>query len=605
MAENGASRCPVAGANTSVGAASNQGWWPNQLNLRILHQDNPPPIPWAKFDYAAEFETLDFEALARDVDALMTQSQDWWPADYGHYGPLFIRMTWHGAGTYRIADGRGGGGSGAQRFAPLNSWPDNANLDKARRLLWPIKQKYGRKISWADLIIFAGNCALEIDGPQDVRLRRRSRGHLGARGGRLLGPGDHVARRRALQRRSRARESARRGADGPDLRQPGGAERQPRPARGRARHPRDVRPHGDERRGDGRAHRRRSHVRQDARRSRPNQNVGPQPEGASLEEQGFGWRNSFGSGKGVDTITQRARGRVDHEPHPVGQRLLREPVRIRVGEDEEPRGRGPVDPEERGGAGHRARRARQDAEARADDADDGPRAHRGPRLQGDLEALPRAPGRAGRCLREGLVQAAHRDMGPVSRYLGPWVPKESLLWQDPVPAVTHALVEGADVAALAGKVLASGLSDLAAGSTAWASASTFRGTDKRGGANGARIRLSPQEGWDVNVASGSRRCSRSSRACGQEFNDAQKGGKQISLADLIVLGGGAAVEQAAKQAGHDVKVPFTPGRTDATQEQTDVDVVRRARADRRRLPQLRRRRASRPRPSTCWWNGPC
>ena len=559
MSDSSASKCPMSGANTSVGDASNQGWWPKQLNLRILHQNNPHADPMGeRFDYAAEFKSLDFEALAKDVDALMTRSEDWWPADYGHYGPLFIRMSWHGAGTYRIADGRGGGGSGAQRFAPLNSWPDNVNLDKARRLLWPIKQKYGRKISWADLIVFTGNRALETMGFKT----------FGFGGGRedIWAPEEDVYWGPESKWLGDERYSGDR-----ELANPFGAVQMGLIY---------VNPEGPNGNPDPMAAAR--DIRETFARMAMNDEetvaliagghtfgkthgaalrgyLGPAPEGARIEEQGLGWKNSFGGGKGVDTIRQRAGGRLDDEPHQVGQQLLREPLQVRVGEDQEPRWCEPVDPQEPRGAGDRARRARPDEEARPDDADDGPRADRGPGLQADLEALLREPGQLADAFARAWYKLLHRDMGPITRYLGPWVPKEALLWQDPVPEVTHPLIDDADIAALKGKILTSGLSISQLVSTAWASASTYRNTDKRGGANGARIRLAPQAGWDINVASGVSKVLGTLEGIQQAFNGSQKGGKRVSLADLIVLGGCAAVEKAAKQAGEDVRSPSRRG----------------------------------------------
>ncbi len=494
-----ARKCPVMGGahatHTAVGATANQHWWPNQLNLRILRQNSPRADPMGDdFDYAEEFKSLDFDALAKDVDALMTQSQDWWPADYGHYGPFFIRMTWHAAGTYRIADGRGGGGTGAQRFAPLNSWPDNANLDKARRLLWPIKQKYGRKISWADLLIFAGNRALETMGFKT----------FGFGGGRedIWAPEEDVywgPEREWLgdERYSGDRELANPlGAVQMGLIyvNPEGPNGNPDPMASA----RDIRETfarmamNDEEtvaliaggHTFGKTH----------GAANADEHVGPEPEGAPIEEQGLGWKNSFGSGKGDDTITSGLEGAWTNDPDQVGQRLLREPVQVRVGADEEPRRRQPVDPQEPRGAGDRAGCTRPVEAARSDDGDDRHRDDRRPGLQGDLEALPREPRRVRRRLRPGVVQAAaprHGTRRPLPRPVGP---EGELLWQDPVPAVDHELIDEADIAALKGRILDSGLSISQLVSTAWASASTYRDTDKRGGANGARIRLSPQAG---------------------------------------------------------------------------------------------------------------
>jgi catalase-peroxidase len=561
----------VSGAKTSIGDGSNQAWWPNQLNLKILHQNNPHADPMGEaFDYAAEFKTLDFEALARDVDALMTRSQDWWPADYGHYGPFFIRMTWHAAGTYRIADGRGGGGSGAQRFAPLNSWPDNVNLDKARRLLWPIKQKYGRKISWADLIIFTGNRALETMGLPT----------FGFGGGRedIWAPEEDVdwgpeTKWLADERYSGDRQLANPlGAVQMGLIyvNPEGPNGNPDPMASA----RDIRETfarmamNDEEtvaliaggHTFGKTH----------GAAPPPKYVGPEPEGASIEEQGFGWKNSFGSGKGVDTISSGLEGAWTTNPIKWDNNYFENLFKYEWEKTKSPAGAvqwTPKNPE---------------AQGTVPDAHDPSRKHAPMMATTDLalivdpayKAISKRfhehPDQFADAFARAWFKLLHRDMGPVARYLGPWVPKETLLWQDPVPAVTHPLVDEADIAALKAKVLGAGLSVSQLVSTAWASASTYRNTDKRGGANGARIRLAPQAGWDVNVSSGVSKVLGVLEGIQKEFNGTQKGGKQISLADLIVLGGCAAVEKAAKLAGHDVKVPFTPGRTDATQEQTDA-----------------------------------
>ena len=549
---------------------TNKDWWPNQLDLSVLHQHSPLSNPMGEdFNYAEEFKTLDLDALKRDLIEVMTTSQDWWPADYGHYGPLFIRMTWHAAGTYRIADGRGGGGDGAQRFAPLNSWPDNANLDKARRLLWPIKQKYGRKISWADLLVFAGNVCHGIDGVQDVRLRLRARGHLGARGD-LLGARGHLARRRALQRRPGARRAVRRRADGPDLRESGGAQRQPGSAGCRQGHSRDLPPHGDERRGDGCAHRRRPHVRQDPWRCRSRSTSVRNPRRAPIEEQGLGWKNTFGSGKGADTITSGLEGAWTNEPTKWDNGFLDNLFKYDWELTTSPAGAKqwtPKDPE---------------AQGTVPDAHDPSKRHAPMMLTTDLalkvdpiygpiaKRFHENPDQLAEAFAKAWYKLLHRDMGPVSRYLGPWVP-EPQLWQDPVPEVDHELIGDEDIAALKGKILASGLSISQLVSTAWASAASFRGTDKRGGANGARIRLAPQKDWEVNEPAELAKVLQTLEQIQQDFNRSQSGGKKVSLADLIVLGGCAAVEQAAKNAGHDITVPFAPGRTDASQEQTDVE----------------------------------
>jgi catalase-peroxidase len=560
-----------SGANSSTGAASNQGWWPKQLNLRILHQNNPHADPMGEgFDYAAEFKSLDFDALAKDVDALMTQSQDWWPADYGHYGPFFIRMTWHSAGTYRIADGRGGGGSGAQRFAPLNSWPDNVNLDKARRLLWPIKQKYGRKLSWADLMIFAGNRALETMGLKT----------FGFGGGRedIWAPQEDVywgpeTTWLADERYSGDRELANPlGAVQMGLIyvNPEGPNGNPDPAASA----RDIRETfarmamNDEEtvaliaggHTFGKTH----------GAAPPPGNVGPEPEGANLEEQGLGWKNSFGRGNGADTIGGGLEGAWTTNPIKWDNNYFENLFKYEWEKTKSPAGAvqwTPKNPE---------------AQGTVPDAHDPSKRHAPMMATTDLALITdpaykaiskrfyENPDQFADAFARAWFKLLHRDMGPVARYLGPWVPKETLLWQDPVPAVIHPLIDDADIAALKSKILGSGLSVSQLVSAAWASASTYRDTDKRGGANGARIRLAPQAQWDVNVASGVSAVVGALEGIQREFIGAQKGGKTVSLADLIVLGGCAAIEQAAKQAGEDVKVPFTPGRTDATQEQTDT-----------------------------------
>jgi catalase-peroxidase len=571
MSENSGSKCPMSGARTSIGAGSNQGWWPNQLNLRILHQKNPHADPMGEeFDYAKAFQSLDFEALAKDVDALMTRSQEWWPADYGHYGPLFIRMTWHAAGTYRIADGRGGGGSGAQRFAPLNSWPDNANLDKARRLLWPIKQKYGRRISWADLLIFTGNRALETMGFKT----------FGFGGGRedIWAPEEDVYWGPETKWLGDERYSGDR-----ELADPLGAVQMGLIY---------VNPEGPNGTPDPLASAR--DIRETFARmamndeetvalivgghtfgkthgaARADKHVGPEPEGASLEEQGLGWSNSFGSGKGADTITSGLEGAWTTNPIKWDNNYLENLFQYEWEKTKSP-----------GGANQWAPK-NPTANGTVPDAHDPSKKHAPMMLTTDLALIMdpvykqisrrfyEHPDQLADAFARAWYKLLHRDMGPVARYLGPWVPKEKLLFQDPVPEVTHPLVDAADITALKVKILGSGLSISQLVSNAWASASTYRDTDKRGGANGARIRLAPQAGWDVNVASGVSKVLGTLEALQQAFNGSQKDGKRVSLADLIVLGGCAAVEKAAKQAGVDVQVPFTPGRTDAVQEQTDA-----------------------------------
>ena len=568
-----AAKCPVMGTTHQAGGiTANQHWWPNQLNLRILRQNHPKANPMGEsFDYAEEFKTLDFEALAKDVDALMTQSQDWWPADYGHYGGLFIRMTWHSAGTYRIADGRGGGGSGAQRFAPLNSWPDNANLDKARRLLWPIKQKYGRKISWADLMIFAGNRALETMGFAT----------FGFGGGRedIWAPEDDVywgPEREWLgdERYSGDRELANPlGAVQMGLIyvNPEGPNGNPDPMASA----RDIRETfarmamNDEETvaliAGGHTFGK-MHGAADA-----DEYVGAEPEGADIAEQGLGWTGRFGSGKGGDTITAGLEGAWTNDPitwdngyfenlFAYDWELTKSPAGAHQWTPKNPEAKDTVpdahDPSKR----HTPVMSTADIALIVDPVykEISKRLYENPDVFADVFA-------------RAWYKLLHRDMGPASRYLGPWVPDEELLWQDPVPAVTHELIDGDDIAALKSKILASGLSISQLVSTAWASASTYRDTDKRGGANGARIRLSPQAEWDVNVTSGVATVLETLTGIQEEFNGSQTGTKMVSLADLIVLGGGAAVESAAKKAGHDVHVPFSPGRSDATQEQTDPE----------------------------------
>jgi catalase-peroxidase len=548
---------------------TNQDWWPNQLNLQVLHQHSPRANPLgADFDYAEEFKNLDVEALKQDVYEVMTTSQDWWPADYGHYGPLFIRMSWHSAGTYRIEDGRGGGGDGSQRFAPLNSWPDNANLDKARRLLWPVKKKYGNKISWADLLVFAGNCALEsmgfktfgfgfgrediwepeeiFWGPEDSWLGderysgdRQLSGPLGAVQMGLIyvnpegpnGKPDPVAAARDI------RETFRRMAMNDE-------ETVALIAGGHT----FGKTHG----------------------AVSAEYVGPEPEGAPLEQQGLGWKNSYGSGHGKDTITSGLEGAWTPTPTTWDNSFFETLFGYEWELSESPAGAKQWRPKDGAGA---------DAVPDAHD----PSVRHAPMMATTDLALREDPVYAeiSRRFMENPDQLAdafakawykllHRDMGPVSRFLGPWVP-EPQLWQDPVPAVDHELVGDEDVAALKEKLLASGLSVSQLVATAWASASTFRGTDKRGGANGARIRLEPQRGWEANDPADLAEALQTLEQVQQDFNAAQPGGKRISLADLIVLGGCAAVEKAAKDAGVDITVPFTPGRTDATQEQTDVE----------------------------------
>ncbi|MGH8621561.1 MAG: catalase/peroxidase HPI [Burkholderiales bacterium] len=549
---------------------TNKDWWPNQPDLSILHAHSPRSDPMGRdFNYAEEFKTLDVNALKRDIFEVMTTSQDWWPADYGHYGPLFIRMSWHAAGTYRIADGRGGGGSGAQRFAPLNSWPDNVSLDKARRLLWPVKQKYGRKISWADLLIFAGNCAYEsmgfktfgfgfgrediwepdeiFWGPEDTWLGDER--HAGE--GEIQGPfgADHM---------------------GLIYVNPEGPGGNPDPALA-AKYIRQTFARMAMNDEETLALIVGGHTVGKAHGAAPApQYVGPEPEGASLEEQGFGWRNTFGSGKGPDTITSGLEGAWTNEPtkwdngyldtlHKYDWELTTSPAGAKQYRPTNPEAQGTVpdahDPSKR----HAPMMLTTDLALKVD-----------PIYAPIAKRFHENPDQLAEAFAKAWYKLLHRDMGPVSRYLGPWVP-EPQLWQDPVPAVDHELIGEQDIAALKSKLLASGLSISQLVSTAWASAATFRGTDKRGGANGARIRLAPQKDWEVNNPAELAKVLQTLEQIQRDFNSSQSGGKKVSLADLIVLGGCAAVEQAAKNAGHNITVPFAPGRTDASQEQTDVE----------------------------------
>ena len=566
------SKCPVMHAeHQAVGSTANQHWWPDQLNLRILRQNHPAADPMGgDFDYAAEFNSLDFAELAKDVDALMTQSQDWWPADYGHYGPFFIRMTWHAAGTYRIHDGRGGGGTGAQRFAPLNSWPDNANLDKARRLLWPIKQKYGRKISWADLIIFAGNRALETMGFKT----------FGFGGGRedIYAPEDDIywgPERVWLgdERYSGDRELADPlGAVQMGLIyvNPEGPNGKPDPL-GSARDIRETFARMAMNDEETVALTAGGHTFGKAHGAAPDSNLEAEPEGAPLAEQGLGWRNSFGSGMGDHTITSGIEGPWTPNPIRWDQGYFHmlfsydwELTKSPAGAYQwTPKG---VKEEDLAPMAHDSSSTQVPMMTTADMA-----MITDPVYREISQRFYENPDQLADAFARAWYKLLHRDMGPATRYLGPWVPDEELIWQDPVPAVDHELIDDADVAALKGKILDTDLSISQLVSTAWASASTYRDTDKRGGANGARIRLSPQAEWDVNLTSGVGQVVRSLEAIQQEFNDSQTGNKRVSLADLIVLGGCAAVEAAAKAAGRDVQVPFAPGRNDATQEQTDVE----------------------------------
>ncbi|MCX4741142.1 catalase/peroxidase HPI [Streptomyces antibioticus] len=548
---------------------SNQDWWPQQLDLQVLHRHAPQADPMdADFDYAKEFATLDLDALKRDVFEVMTASQDWWPADYGHYGPLFIRMSWHAAGTYRIADGRGGGGSGAQRFAPLNSWPDNASLDKARRLLWPVKQKYGRKISWADLLVFAGNCAMESMGFETFGFGF-GRQDIWEPEEIFWGPEDTWL---GDERYSGDRElSGALGAVQMGLIyvNPEGPNGNPDPLAAA----RDIREtFGRMAMNDeetvalivG------GHTFGKCHGAVDPSYLGPEPEAAPLEQQGLGWRNTHGSGAGSDTLTSGLEGAWTTEPtrwdngyldnlFGYDWELTTSPAGAKQWTPTDASAQGTVpdahDPSKR----HAPMMLTTDLALKADPVY-GPISKRFHENPDDLAvAFARA-----------WYKLLHRDMGPLSRYLGPWVP-EPQLWQDPVPAVDHDLLADADVAALKGVILASGLSLPQLVITAWAAAASFRGTDKRGGANGARIRLAPQKDWEVNDLPEVTEVLETLERIQRDFNGSQTGGTQVSLADLIVLGGCAAVERAAKNAGFDITVPFAPGRTDASQEQTDAE----------------------------------
>jgi len=567
------SRCPVTGRTdkpTASSGTSNQHWWPNQLNLKILHQNSPLINPLGgEFNYAEEFRKLDLEALKKDLYALMTDSQEWWPADYGHYGGLFIRMAWHSAGTYRTGDGRGGASSGSQRFAPLNSWPDNVNLDKARRLLWPIKQKYGRKISWADLMILAGNCALESMGFKT----------FGFGGGRedVWEPEEDVYWGSEETWLEDKRYTGDRELENPLAAvqmgliyvNPQGPNGEPDPvASGR-----DVREtFGRMAMNDeetvalvaGGHTFGKCHGAGDAAL------VGPEPEGAGIEEQGLGWKSSFGSGKGGDTIGSGIEGAWKPNPTRWDMGYLNTLFKYEWELVKSP-------------AGAHQWLARDVAEEdMVVDAHDPMKMHRPMMTTADLslrfdpiyEPIARRYQQNPQAFADAFARAwfklVHRDMGPRSRYLGAEVPAEELLWQDPVPAVTHKLIDESDIALLKVKILTSGLSVSQLVGAAWASASTFRGSDKRGGANGGRIRLAPQKDWEVNQPAILTAVLQTLEGIRKEFNSSQSGGKMVSLADLIVLGGCAAVEQAAKKAGFEVTVPFAPGRTDALQEQTDV-----------------------------------
>jgi catalase-peroxidase len=566
-------KCPFSGdarKHTVASAPSNADWWPNQLKLSILHQRSPLADPMGNaFDYATEFKSLDLKAVKQDLATLMTNSQDWWPADFGHYGPLFIRMAWHSAGTYRIGDGRGGAGNGSQRFAPLNSWPDNANLDKARRLLWPIKQKYGRKISWADLIVLTGNVALETMGFKP----------FGFAGGRedIWEPEQEIywgAERTWLDDK---RYTGDRNLENPLAAvqmgliyvNPEGPNGNPDPLAAA----RDIRETFARMAMDdeetvaliaGGHTFGKTHGAGDAKL------VGPEPEAAGLEDQGLGWKSSYGAGKGGDAITSGLEVTWTTTPTKWSNNFFSNLFGYEWELTKSPAGAHQWQPKHGMGAGT------------VPDAHDPSKRHAPAMLTTDLalrldpayEKISRRflenPDQFADAFARAWFKLTHRDMGPRARYLGPEVPAEQLIWQDPLPAVDHALVDAQDIAMLKSRILASGLSVAQLVTTAWASAATFRGSDKRGGANGARIRLSPQKDWEVNQPAELARVLNTLEGIQKDFNKSQSGGKQISLADMIVLGGCAAVEAGAKKAGLDVQVPFTPGRTDASQEQTDV-----------------------------------
>ncbi|POD77598.1 catalase/peroxidase HPI [Pseudomonas syringae group genomosp. 3] len=593
------SKCPFNHA--AGGGTSNRDWWPKQLNLKILHQHSSLSDPMGEgFDYAKEFKSLDFEAVKQDLRDVMTRSQDWWPADFGHYGPLFIRMAWHSAGTYRTGDGRGGAGAGQQRFAPLNSWPDNVSLDKARRLIWPVKQKYGRKISWADLIVLTGNVALESMGfktfgfsggrpdvwePEEDVYWGSETTWLGGeeRYGaqkKMQQPGDGTL---VAEPENHANEESRTASGERNLENPlaavqmgliyvnpEGPEGVPDPVASA----RDIRETfgrmamNDE---ETVALIAGGHAFGKTHGAGPADNVGPEPEAAGLEQQGFGWSNKFGTGKGGDTITSGLEVTWTSTPTQWSNEYLENLFAFDWELTKSPAGAHQWTPKNGAGAG------------KIPDAHDPSKRHAPSMLTSDLalrfdpayEQISRRflanPEQMADAFARAWFKLTHRDMGPLTRYLGPETPTEELLWQDPIPDVTHPLVDDQDVAALKGKILASGLSVSQLVSTAWAAASTFRGSDKRGGANGGRLRLAPQKDWAVNQPAQLANVLSTLEGIQNEFNAAQSNGKKVSIADLIVLAGSAGVEQAAKNAGQQVTVPFTPGRADASQEQTDVE----------------------------------
>ncbi len=558
--------------HTVSGAHSNADWWPNQLNLKILHQHSPLSNPMDdSFDYAKEFKSLDLKAVIKDLNALMTTSQDWWPADYGHYGPFFIRMAWHSAGTYRVSDGRGGAGHGAQRFAPLNSWPDNVSLDKARRLIWPIKQKYGRKISWADLMILAGTVALESMGLKT----------FGFGGGRedIWEPEEDIYWGPEGKWLADERYTGDRQLENPlgavqmglIYVNPEGPTGKPDPIAAA----KDIRETfarmamNDEETVAliagghtlGKAH----------GAADPSKYVGPEPEAADIEEQGLGWKNTFGSGKGADTISSGLEGAWTTTPVMWSNNYLENLFKYDWELTKSPAGAQQWTPKD------------PSAKGTVPDAHDPSKKHAPMMFTTDLslkmdpsyakisKRFLEHPQEFNEAFAKAWFKLTHRDMGPVSRYLGSLVPKEPLLWQDPIPVVDHQLIGEKEIESLKAKILSTGLSISQLVTTAWASAATFRGTDKRGGANGARIRLEPLKNWEVNQPAELTKVLQKLETIQKDFNGHQSGKKKVSLADLIVLGGCAAVEEAAKKAGHKVNVPFTPGRMDATQEQTDVN----------------------------------
>jgi len=565
-------QCPVTGSKRkSIGMGTTvKDWWPDRLNLKMLHQNPPMRNPLGdKFNYADEFKKLDLDAVKKDLFALMTNSQEWWPADYGHYGPLFIRMAWHSAGTYRIGDGRGGGGNGNQRFPPLNSWPDNANLDKARRLLWPVKKKYGKKISWADLIILAGNCALESMGFET----------FGFGGGRedIWEPEEDVYWGTETEWLDDERYSGDRELENPLAAvqmgliyvNPEGPDGEPR-ALGSAQDIRDTFARMAMNDEETVALIAGGHTFGKCHGAGNAEHVGPEPEGANMEEQGLGWKNSMGSGKGSDTITSGIEGAWTPTPIEWDNAYLDTLFKYDWDLVKSPAGAWqwtPTDPE---------------AADTVPDAHDPSKAHAPMMLTSDiaLKADPiyrpiakrfhENPQELADAFARAWFKLTHRDMGPLPRYLGPEVPNEELIWQDPVPAVDHELINEKDIEKLKAEIIDSGARIPELVSTAWASASTFRGSDKRGGANGARVRLTPMKDWEVNEPEQLQRVLTALEKVQDAFNSSQSGQKKVSLADLIVLAGCAGVEEAAKRAGFDVLVPFSPGRTDASQEQTDV-----------------------------------